>query len=367
MTPLSLLRPCRTATGSLLGALAVLAMVGCAAAQPSAATAARSPDPADPAAAVRVDHVGITVADLDASVAFFTGVLDFQTVSETQLSGAEFDRAAGLTGAAARRARLRLGDEFIELTQYESPSGRPFPRDSRSNDLWFQHIAIIVSDMDRAFARLQAHNVPAASRGPQRLPDWNPSAGGIRAYYFRDPDGHFLEILQFPAGKGDPKWQARPADSKRAALFLGIDHTAIVVRDTQTSLKFYRDALGMRIVGGSENYGPEQEALNNVPGARLRITTLRGDGGPGIELLEYLQPRDGRGYPADARACDLLHWQTGLLARDMAELARRLAAADAPLVSAGAAADSAAEDSRSRGRPLVFRDPDGHALFAAGE
>src|SRR5262245_17083266 len=80
-------------------------------------------------------------------------------------------------------------------------------------------------------------------------------------------------------------------------LFLGIDHTAIVVNSTEASLACYRDTLGLRVVGQSENYGPEQERLNNVFGARLRITTLRAPAGPGVELLEYLTPRDGRPAP----------------------------------------------------------------------
>src|SRR5207249_11847147 len=89
----------------------------------------------------------------------------------------------------------------------------------------------------------------------------NPNAGGIRAFYFRDPDDHPLEILQFPAGKGDPKWQRA-----EGRLFLGIDHTAIVVASTDASLRFYRDLLGLRIAGTSLNYGPEQERLNNEIG-----------------------------------------------------------------------------------------------------
>ncbi|MBI5863631.1 MAG: VOC family protein [Planctomycetes bacterium] len=82
-----------------------------------------------------VAAVGITVADLDRSSAFFREVLTFESVSETRLAGAEFASLHGLpTSATARLARLRLGDEFIELTQYQSPKGRPMPADSRSND-----------------------------------------------------------------------------------------------------------------------------------------------------------------------------------------------------------------------------------------
>ena len=121
------------------------------------------------------------------------------------------------------------------------PRGRPAPVDSRSNDRWFQHVAIVVSDMDGAYAALRSERVERASTGPQRLPDWNPNAGGIRAFYFRDPDRHVMEVLQFPPGKGEARRQAR------GRLFLGIGHTAIVVGDSDASLRFYRDLLGLRV------------------------------------------------------------------------------------------------------------------------
>src|SRR5437762_2244364 len=149
-------------------------------------------------------------------------------------------------------------------------------------------IAITVTDMDKAYARLRQAKVQHASSGPQRLPDWNKNAAGISAFYFKDPDEHPVEVLQFPPDKGAEKWH-RP----NGKLFLGIDHTAIVVWDTEASLKFYRDLLGMRGAGESENYGTEQEHLNNVFGAHLRITALRANSEPGIELLEYGAPRDG--------------------------------------------------------------------------
>src|SRR5207237_8860382 len=164
--------------------------------------------------------------------------------------------------------------------EYLAPRGRTIPEDARSNDRSFQHAALVVSDMDAAYARRRAAKVEHASSSPQRLPDWNANAGGIRAFYFKDPDRHVLEVLQFPRGKGDARWH------RSDALFLGIDHTAIVVGDTETSLRFYRDALGMRVAGASENWGTEQEHLNAVFGAHLRITTLRAPSGPGIELLE---------------------------------------------------------------------------------
>ncbi len=312
----------------------------------------RSPVP--PSIVEAVDAVGMTVSDLDRSVEFYSKVLSFAKVSEVEVAGDEYEHLQGIFGLRMRIARLRLGDEFIELTEYLAPKGRPVPVDSRSNDRWFQHIAIITNDMDRAYEHLRQHRVEHASSGPQRLPDWNKSAGGIKAFYFKDPDGHPLEILQFPEGKGDPKWHTAGVDR----LFLGIDHTAIVVGDTETSLKFYRDALGLRVAGESENYGIEQERLNNVFGARLRITGLRAAAGMGIEFLEYLAPRDGRPFPSDERANDLVHRQTMLLTRDARAAARQLVAGKYVFFSSGVVSVQGAE--LGFRRAFLVRDPDGH-------
>src|SRR5262249_16989476 len=154
---------------------------------------------------------------------FFTHTLDFELVARAEAQGEEWERLEGVFGAHLRVARLRLGRETIELTQYLAPAGRPIPADSRSLDHWFQHIPIVTSDWDAACKRLGAARVRYVSSAPQTLPAWNPNAGGIRAFYFQDADAHNLEVIWYPAGKGDPRWQAHDR------LFLGIDHTAIVV------------------------------------------------------------------------------------------------------------------------------------------
>jgi catechol 2,3-dioxygenase-like lactoylglutathione lyase family enzyme len=309
----------------------------------------------DPASAVSM--VGMTVADMDRAVAFYTTVLTFEKVSDVEVTGRPYELLQGVFGLRMRVVRMTLGGETIELTEYLAPRGRPMPADSRGNDRWFQHIAIIVSDMDAAYARLRDLGVPHASTGPQRLPDWNTNAAGIRAFYFRDPDGHFLEVLWFPEGKGLDIWHRRDG-----RLFLGIDHTAIVVADTDRSLAFYRDVLGLAVAGGSENHGEEQERLNNVFGARLRITTLRAPAGPGIELLEYLAPRDGRPTPADLRSNDIAHWQTTVVTTDPRPIVASSGlyglvspdVVDLPAPSLGFA------------RGVLVRDADGHGIRVVG-
>ncbi len=309
-----------------------------------------------PAAQVRaVTVVGMTVADAAHSTAFFRDVLGFEKVGDVEVSGPEYDRLWGVVGVRARVVRLRLGHEDLELTEYLAPKGHPFPARSRSNDRWFQHVAIVVSDMDTAYTRVRPH-VRAVSRAPQVLPKSNTAAAGIAAFYFRDPDGHTLELIHFPPGKGDPRWQE--TDGR---LFLGLDHTAIGVRSTAASLAFYRDLLGLRVAGESLNVGIEQEQLTGVPGAEVRITGLRAPGGgPGVEFLEYEAPRAGRALPSEPRANDLVHWQTTVTVADVAVAARILREAGYGIISTDVV--TLPRPTLGFVRAVLVRDPDGHVL-----
>jgi catechol 2,3-dioxygenase-like lactoylglutathione lyase family enzyme len=306
-------------------------------------------------ATTSVESVGMTVSEMDRAVEFYSA-LTFQKVSDVEVLGDEFEHLEGVFGARMRIVRMQLGNEFLDLTQYLAPPGRPIPVDSRSNDLWFQHIAIVVGDMDKAFERLRAVKVQFVSTGPQTLPPSIKAAAGIKAFYFRDPDGHNLEIIYFPTGKGDPHWH-----EKTDRLFLGIDHTAIGISNTEASLKFYRDLLGFHQAGESENFGTEQEHLNQVFGAHLHITGMRADAGPGIEFLEYLTPRDGRSRPANVRANDLVHWQTMIATDELDLLAKRLQGAHVPFVSPGVVAMPKDKAGFSKG--ALVSDPDGHSVL----
>jgi catechol 2,3-dioxygenase-like lactoylglutathione lyase family enzyme len=304
---------------------------------------------------IAVDSVGMTVSDMDQAVAFYSA-LTFQKISDVEVLGEQYEHLEGVFGARMRVVRMQLGNEYLDLIQYLAPPGRPIPVDSRSNDLWFQHIAIVVRDMDQAFEKLRALKVRFVSTAPQTLPPSIPAAAGIKAFYFRDPDQHNLEIIYFPPGKGDPRWQ-----EKTDRLFLGIDHTAIGISNAESSLKFYRDLIGFRKAGESENFGTEQEHLNQVFGARLRITGMRASSGPGIEFLEYLAPRDGRPRPADIHANDIVHWQTVIEADDVDLLVKKLTNAHVGFVSSGVVMMPKGNSGFSKG--ALVSDPDGHDVL----
>src|SRR5262245_45218558 len=306
-------------------------------------------------AATSVESIGMTVSDIDRAVEFYSA-LTFQKISDVEVLGDEFEHLEGVFGARMRIVRMQLGNEYLDLTQYLAPPGRPIPVDSRSNDLWFQHIAIVVRDMDQAFEKLCALKVQFVSTGPQTLPPSIKPAAGIKAFYFRDPDQHNLEIIYFPPGKGDPRWQ-----EKSDKLFLGIDHTAIGISNTDASLRFYRDLLGLRKTGESENFGTEQEHLNQVFGAYLRITGMRAYIGLGVEFLEYLTPRDGRIRPADVHANDIMHWQTVIATDEIDLLAKQLRDAHVRFVSSGVVIVPKEKAGFSKG--ALLSDPDGHDVL----
>ena len=307
-----------------------------------------------------ITRVSFTVSDLDEAVEFYTETLPFQKDTVFLLKGENIQQLFNVqdTSLLVKVARLRLGDEQIELMEFQSVkiSGRKIPADSRSNDLWFQHIAIVVSDMAKAYQQLAEKEVTHVSTSPQTLPAYLPAAAGISAFYFRDPDGHNLELIDFPAGKGDPKWQ-HGGDK----LFIGIDHTAIGIEATKPSLEFYKNILGLNIAGASENYGTEQEHLNQVFGARLKITGLKAKSGIGLEFLDYIAPPGGRLYPNDTKATDLWFWMTTFKVKDIQKLYAKLKAQNYLLVTNRVVEFETLGNDATLG--FLVRDTDGHFIL----
>jgi catechol 2,3-dioxygenase-like lactoylglutathione lyase family enzyme len=303
----------------------------------------------------RVDAIGITVKEMDRSVKFYTEVLGFKKVSDIEMTSESYEKLKGVFGLHIRTVRLQLGDEFIELTDYLTTGGRSIPEDQHSNDLSFQHIAIVVSDMDKAYQQVRKYNVEFVSTAPQTLPKSIPAAEGIKAFYFHDPDNHNLELIYFPKGKGQEKWQ-----QSTGKIFLGIDHTAIGVSNTENSHQFYADLLGIERKGDSWNKGSEQEHLNNVEGASLHITGYRAAGGPGIEFLQYIAPGPGKKYPEDTRADDLWFWQTTLITEDAEDLYNKLKAANYSFVSKHLVHFN---ENGVHTKSFIVKDPDGHAML----
>lgn len=309
--------------------------------------------------AVKVREIatfGFTVSDMARAVHFYEEVLGFEKIAETEIAGDAYDALSGVAASGARIAHLRLGEQIVEMTEYLSHRGRPIPVPWRGNDLWFQHVAIVVSDMEKAYEQLRRHRVGQISLEPQTIPETNVAAAGIMALKFCDPDGHALELIWFPAGKGSERWR-RPA----GRLFRGIDHTAISVSNTEQSLAFYRDLLGLTLGGATVNTGIVQERLDGVINPRVRVTAVMPEKSPPfVEFLHYEVPSDARPIPGDTTAVDLWHWQTSLVVDDVAAAAKALRAAGVRFVSS----DVVDVPNKALGfaRAVMVTDPDGHAV-----
>lgn len=309
--------------------------------------------------AQNVKNVGITVSNIETIVPFYTDILAFKLEKTYTLEGDALQRLTGLNEdqLKLRVAILGIGSERIELWEFiNEKETRVIPADSKSNDLWFQHIAIVVNDMEKAYQKIWDNKVTHVSTAPQTLPDYITAAAGIKAFYFRDPDGHNLEFIYFPKDKGNPKWQKTTEKT-----ILGIDHTAIGISNTTQSQQFYEDCLNLKVAGNSENYGPEQEHLNQVFGARLWITGLKGKNGFGVEFLEYIAPPGGRLYPKDSQLTDLWHWHTTIEVKDIETTYRKIQEKNYQVISSGIIDLSTTSIGYQKG--FLARDPDGHAVL----
>ncbi len=230
----------------------------------------------------RIDRITLIVSDLDRAEDDYVTTLGCG-VKQRDAIEHSLTSVLGIPGASGRRSLLRLGREQIELLEFSDSMGRSYPCDSTSTDIWFQHMAIVVNDMPAAHQRIMAHPRfrPISRARPVRLPD---ESGGVTAFKFRDHDGHPLELIAFPDGRGPAEW--READNP--GPFLGIDHTAIGISDSAISTRFFGSVFGFSVGPTTNNRGPEQAELDDVDDVQVSVTQLaRNLTAPRMELLQY--------------------------------------------------------------------------------
>ena len=280
----------------------------------------------------RILRIDFTVVDLERTQVFYEA-LGFEPLATTAVSRAEL-AMLGVPASRAERLAMRLGRQTLGFTRFDPP-GRPYPVDSTATDLWFQHVAIVVSTMDAAHRRvIEAGALPITRGGPQTLPA---NTGGVTAFKFRDPDGHPLELLSFPDGVGAAVWH----ETQKASPFLGIDHTAIAVGGADAAQAFYA-GLGLSAAQGSHNRGIGQRRLDAVAGDRVAVVPMGlAEAPPHLELLAYAVGTR-RPMPVDSRADDV--WATRVWMG-----AEGLSREGSTMLDDGS-------------RAVLVHDPDGHAI-----
>lgn len=253
-----------------------------------------------------VEGVAFSLSDPHALDPLFSalGVADH---GSTMLEGAALQRRFGLNEGRATVHHHRLGSERLDTVTFEGCAPAKPLQPGPSNTLWFQHVAIVVSDMNRA-AECLIPLVTPISASPQWLPN------GVAAWKFRNAAGHAMELLWFPPELGHARWhQPDPP------LFQGLDHTAIAISDSDRSLAFYGCELGLKLGYASLNQGIEQERLDGLKDARVAIHGVSGSTPCGVEFLRYLHPEPCQPTAASLQPQDALYAQILIRDPDVAE------------------------------------------------
>jgi len=298
---------------------------------------------------LRLPGISRTVSDIGRAIAFYRDALDFSVIGKTTHDGDAWSALMGIASLSSQAVTMHLGGERIELLTFDPP-GCGYPPTDDAADCRFQHIAIVVSDIDKAYAKLSGYaSGPISQAGPQSLP---PSSGSATAYKFRDPDGHPVELIQFPPGTENAAWQKKPG------LFLGIDHSALDVADITQSIDFYTRLLGLRVSSRSVNSGPAQERLDRLRDVHVEVVALRPaiESSPHVELLNYQRtgtyPPQIAVQPNDIAADRLVMQVDGL-----ASLIEMLEDENVQFISPGCVTFPDGK------RKAQIRDPTGHLLI----
>ena len=147
-----------------------------------------------------VHHVGLTVKDIDRSLAFYEKMFGVTPLFVNSASGDELSTSLGVPDAKLRFAFLQFGDGVVELLSYDNPRKESFTR--RNCDVGSAHVCIHVDDIRSAYEELKEKDAEFFSE-PLRI-DGGP-LDGCSFVYLRDPDGITLELFETakksPAGE----------------------------------------------------------------------------------------------------------------------------------------------------------------------
>jgi catechol 2,3-dioxygenase-like lactoylglutathione lyase family enzyme len=144
---------------------------------------------------IAADHTGITVSNLERSLAFWQNVLGFELSHRAHQTAELASEITGVAGAEISIAVVKApGGHKIELLEYHAPPDRKHV-DLRPCDVGSLHVAFTVDNLDAVLSTIAASGWKAAGK-PQTLQS-GPNAGK-RVVYVRDPDGTTIEFMQPP-------------------------------------------------------------------------------------------------------------------------------------------------------------------------
>jgi lactoylglutathione lyase len=154
------------------------------------------------ASVLRVGHFGLTVRDIDASLAFWRDLLGLPELGRGVVEWEHLDAIVGLSGTRIDWAEVELPDgALLELFAYLRPAAAALPAGG-INRPGMTHICLEVSDIEQLTQRLRAAGYQSRSTALVTIP--HGAYRGFKCIYFLDPDGVTVELSQPPPGAGPP-------------------------------------------------------------------------------------------------------------------------------------------------------------------
>ncbi len=175
-----------------------------------------------------INHVGLSVSDLDSSIAFYTGAVAVEVERSTELSNSAAEKASGFTNEPVRKATLKGPNGYLELSQYDAALNGP----AEALSLYgpgVTHVCYQSPVEQDIYSRFIGEGASAVSRGTEPV---SLLGQGVTYAYARDTDGIMFETehLDQPRFEG-PIWLA---------------HVALVSHDLDRLTDFYENLLGFK-------------------------------------------------------------------------------------------------------------------------
>jgi catechol 2,3-dioxygenase-like lactoylglutathione lyase family enzyme len=138
----------------------------------------------------RFDHVGITVADLDAVTAFFVG-LGLEIEGRTIVEGEFIDSVIGIPDSRSEVVMLRPpgGGTGLELAAFTRPDHVPGSPNAMANELGMRNVGFEVADLQAMVDRL-------AADGYGLVGDVGEYEGIWRMAHVRGPEGIVVSLSE---------------------------------------------------------------------------------------------------------------------------------------------------------------------------
>jgi len=293
-----------------VGAVAVAPVASAGRAQANAASARHDVGRGN-LGLIGMDHVGITVPEINQAIEWFEDILGaVAPLTFGPFEGAFLEGALDVVAGTRidQITTLRVGHSAnIELFQYEAPGQR---RDEPRNSDWTgHHIAFYVTDIEAAIEYMDSRGVHRLF-GPFTLTA-GPAAGQA-INYFKTPWNSYIEFISYPNGMAyqvpsvKPLWSPKLNGLDSAVTnvpgLVGIDHVGLTVPDLAIAAAWFEEKLGfvnpLTFGPFADPSGDFMTQLVDVDRAAVvqQIRMLRGGNGPNIELFQYSAPDQDRSF-----------------------------------------------------------------------